>query len=97
MDWSGRAELIGSTRSFDLNSFGSHSLRHLKSLVYNTPVNNVEELRYRIRESCRRIQTTPGIFERARRSTIRRFEACVLAESGHFEQFLRKLLTLSGR
>ncbi|KOC67390.1 hypothetical protein WH47_09307, partial [Habropoda laboriosa] len=58
--------------------------RHLKSLVYNTLVNNVEELRYRIEESCRRIQTTPGIFERLRRST----KMCVPAESGHFEQFL---------
>ncbi|KOC64911.1 hypothetical protein WH47_04500, partial [Habropoda laboriosa] len=63
--------IIWPARSPDLDLY----LREqLKSLVYNVPVNNVEELRYLIEESCRRIQATPGILERVRRSAIRRFE-----------------------
>nr|KAF7431376.1 hypothetical protein H0235_004300 [Vespula pensylvanica] len=61
---------------------------HLKSLVHNAPVNDVEELRYRIQECCRRIQTTPDTFERVRRSMTQRLEACIRADTGHFEQFL---------
>ncbi|KOC67382.1 hypothetical protein WH47_09299, partial [Habropoda laboriosa] len=60
-------------RSPDLDPLDFYSWGHLSSLV----------LQHK-REQCRRIQTTPGIFERVRRST----KICVLAESGHFEQFL---------
>ncbi|KOC61690.1 hypothetical protein WH47_05838, partial [Habropoda laboriosa] len=52
--WIGREEPINwPVRSPDLNPLDFYLWRHLKFLVYNTPVNNVEELRHRIQDSCR--------------------------------------------
>ncbi|CAK9827112.1 hypothetical protein ANTRET_LOCUS4846 [Anthophora retusa] len=87
--WIGGGEPINwPARSPDLNPLDFYLWGHLKSLVYSAPVNDVEELRYRIQEGCRRIQTTLGTFERVRRSTMRRLEACIQAEGGCFKQFL---------
>ncbi|KOC67790.1 hypothetical protein WH47_11191 [Habropoda laboriosa] len=70
-------------RSPDLNPLDFYLWGHLKSLVCNTPVNNIEELRYRIQESCRRIQTL-GTFERARRSMISYEKIERVASSNNF-------------
>ena len=61
---------------------------HLKSLVYTTPVENVEDLRNRIIAGCNLIRNDPGVFERVRQSMRRRLDACMLARGGYFQQFL---------
>lgn len=75
-------------RSPDLNSLDYFFWGHLKTLVYTTPIQTVEELRQKILLSCQTIRNTPGIFERVRQSMRKRIEACILAEGGHFQQFL---------
>lgn len=75
-------------RSPDLNSLDFFLWGHLKSLVYKTPINTVEDLRERIVASCEIIRNTPGIFARVRNSMRRRADACLLSEGGHFQQFL---------
>ncbi|KAF7379194.1 hypothetical protein HZH68_017039 [Vespula germanica] len=52
--WIGRGESINwSTRSTDLNPLDLYLFgAHLKSLVNDAPVNDVEEPRYRIQECC---------------------------------------------
>lgn len=75
-------------RSPDLNSLDFFLWGHLKSLVYTSPINTVEDLRGRIVAACNRIKHTPGIFHRVRSSMRRRAEACILSEGGHFQQFL---------
>ena len=87
--WIGRGgPQAWSPRSPDLNMLDYFLWGHLKSLVYTTPVNTVEELRDRIVESCNTIRNTPGIFQRVRESLNRRLEACVNVDGGHFQQFL---------
>lgn len=87
--WIGRGGAQAwSPRSPDLNILDFFLWGHLKSLVYTTPVETVEELRNRIMASCNTIRNTPGIFERVRQSLRRRLEACVTVGGGHFEQFL---------
>lgn len=75
-------------RSPDLNSLDFFLWGHLKTLVYSTPVQSVEELKNRITNSCEQIRNTPGIFQRVRESMRRRAEACILAGGGHFQQLL---------
>lgn len=75
-------------RSPDLNNLYFFLWGHLKTLVYKTPINTLEDLRERIVASCETIRNTPGIFERVRNSMRRWAEACLLSEGGHFQQFL---------
>jgi len=75
-------------RSPDLNSLDFFFWGHLKTLVYQTPVNNMEELRNRITISCEIITNTPGIFQRVRSNMRKRAEACILAGGGHFQHLI---------
>lgn len=75
-------------RSPDLNPLDFFLWGHLKSLVYTTPVENVDNLRNRIIEACDTIRNTPGIFERVRQCIGRRNESCILAQGGHFQHLL---------
>lgn len=75
-------------RSPDLNSLDYFLWGHLKTLVYLTPIQNEQELRNRIIDSCRTIQNTPGIFQRVRESMRRRLDACIQAGGGHFQHLL---------
>jgi hypothetical protein len=61
---------------------------HLKSLVFAAPVGNGEAFHYRIVYSCQTIRNYPGIFERMRRSMMRRVEAYIEPHGGHFEHLL---------
>ncbi|KAL2735741.1 transposase-like protein [Vespula squamosa] len=58
---------------------------HPQFLIYKASVNDVEELRYRIQGCCRRIQITPGTFERVRRFIMRHLEIYIQTEGDHFE------------
>lgn len=52
------------------------------------PVDDVEDLRQRIIDAFETIRNTDGIFQRVNESLYRRTEACILANGGHFEQFI---------
>ncbi|KYN29267.1 hypothetical protein ALC57_01390, partial [Trachymyrmex cornetzi] len=75
-------------RSPDLNPLDYFLWGHLKSLVYTTPIENENDLRNRIVASCEAIRNTPGIFERVRQSLRRRLDGCIMAQGGHFQQFI---------
>ncbi|KYQ48017.1 hypothetical protein ALC60_12977 [Trachymyrmex zeteki] len=69
-----------------INPLGYFLWGHLKSLVYTTPIEN--DLRNRIVASCKAIRNTPGIFELVRQSLRRRLDGCIMAQGGHFQQFI---------
>src|SRR6195952_3782061 len=72
----------------DMNPLDFCVWGYVKSLVYTTPVENVDDLRNRIVDGCNTIRNNPGIFWRIRASLRRREHACIRANGGHFEQFL---------
>ncbi|KYN45415.1 hypothetical protein ALC56_00109, partial [Trachymyrmex septentrionalis] len=55
----------------DFNPLDFYFWGHLKSIVYSTLVNNVDDLREKIRNGFEIIQRIPGIFERVRNSMLR--------------------------
>lgn len=75
-------------RSPDLNSLDFFLWGHIKSLVYTTPVNTLDDLRNRILDAFETIRNTPRVFENVRASMRRRAEACIRVGGGHFQQLL---------
>jgi hypothetical protein len=55
-------------RSPDLNPVDYCVWGHVKSLVYTSAVDAVEELQHRIEGACQQISNEPGVFERIRNS-----------------------------
>jgi hypothetical protein len=87
--WIGRSGPVRwPARSPDLNPLDFFLWGHLKSIVYSTPVQDVQDLKQRIINGFEKIRLSPGIFERVRNSIKRRYDVCVQAEGGHFEQLL---------
>lgn len=87
--WIGRAGPIAwPARSPDLNPLDFFVWGHLKSMVYSTPVQDIEDLRQRVENGCQIIRNTPGIFERVRQSMTRRAQQCIAVHGGHFEHLL---------
>jgi hypothetical protein len=72
-------------RSPDLIPLDLYLWGHLNPLVYAPPVDNEEAPHHRIVDACQTIRNFPGIFERMRRSMMRRVEACTDYHRGHFE------------
>ncbi|GFT95408.1 transposable element Tc3 transposase [Trichonephila clavipes] len=62
-----------SARSPDLSCLDFYFWGHMKSLVYDTPVDNAEELVARIAVAAREIRNSPGIFQNVRMSMRRRY------------------------
>jgi hypothetical protein len=65
--------MVSSLARFD--SSGFLPVGTLKSLFYASPFDNEEALHHRIVDACQTIRNYPGIFERMRRSMMRRVEA----------------------
>ncbi|KAJ4428878.1 hypothetical protein ANN_25871 [Periplaneta americana] len=87
--WIGRGGPIAwPSRSPDLNSLDFYLWDHLKSLVYSSPVPDLESLRNRIVACSEDIRNTPGVWDRVRRSMRHRCEVCIQAGGGHFEHLL---------
>ena len=90
--WIGRGVEEGNQpwppRSPDLNPLDFYLWGHLKSVVYKTPVENELDLRNRITNGFEEIRNRPVILSRVRDSMRRRLDACILAEGGHFQQFI---------
>jgi hypothetical protein len=69
-------------------SSGFLPVRTPKTIVYAAPVDNEEALNHRTVVVCRTIRNYPGIFERMRRSMMRRVEGCIESHGGYFEHLL---------
>lgn len=61
---------------------------HIKSLVYETPVNTDEELVARIILAFDDIRERPQLFRRIRQSITHRYNLCIENGGRNFEQFL---------
>lgn len=87
--WIGRGGPVAwPPRSPNLTPLDFFLWRHLKSLVYETPVNTKEELVESIMAAAKIIRETPGIFEKVRQNMIRRFKSCNETDDCYFEEFL---------
>ena len=75
-------------RSPDLNPLDFFLWGHLKTLVYATPVDHVDDLLERIVEGYNTIRTTPDILERVRQSILRRCQLCLQEQGRQFEALL---------
>jgi hypothetical protein len=53
------------------------------------PVDKEEALHHRVVDACQTIRTYPGLFERMRRSVMRRVEASIVSRGGRFEHSFR--------
>lgn len=84
--WIGRGGPVPwPARSPDCNPLDFYLWDHVKSLVY---IDLIADIDTRIINAFQTVRNTPGIFERVRRSLIRRMEACIVANGSHFEHFL---------
>jgi hypothetical protein len=72
-----------------LNGLHAWILEHLKTFSYAAPVDNEEALHHRIVDACHTIRNYSDIFERMRRAMMRRVEACIETDGGHFEHLLQ--------
>ena len=87
--WIGRGGPIPwSPRSPDLNPLDFYLWGHLKALVYQTPIQDVQSLGAHIMAGCETIRNTPGIFQRIRDSIRWQVDACINADGEHFEHLL---------
>lgn len=75
-------------RSPDLTPLDFAVWGHLKSLVYETPVQNEMDLIARIVAAADNLRTMPGVFQRMRISGRRRCGICIDHGGRNFEQFL---------
>ncbi|KAJ4429541.1 hypothetical protein ANN_21710 [Periplaneta americana] len=75
-------------RSPDLNPLDFYLWGHLKSLVYSSPVPDLDSLRNRIVACTEDIRNTPGVWDHVRRSMRHRCEVCIQAGGRHFEHLL---------
>lgn len=87
--WIGRGGPIAwPPRSPDLTSLDFFLWGHLKSLVYETPVENHQDLVARIVVAADKIKENPAMLARVRESMRRRYIACVEVDGRTFEQLL---------
>ncbi|GFX86254.1 uncharacterized protein TNCV_2561361 [Trichonephila clavipes] len=74
--WIGRGGPVRwPARSPDLSCLDFYFWGHMKSLVYDTPVDNAEELVARIAVAAGEIRNSPGVFQNVRMSMRRRYES----------------------
>jgi hypothetical protein len=73
----------------DLNPLHFYLWGHLGTLVYAVPVDNEEALHHRTADVCQTIRNYTGVFERMRRSMMRRIEACIGCHGGYFDHLLQ--------
>ena len=60
----------------------------MKTQVYDTLIDNAEELVARIAVAAEKIRDKPGVFQNVRTSMGRRCEVCVVVGGRNFEHFL---------
>jgi hypothetical protein len=72
-----------------LNPLDFYLWGKLRALVCAVPVDNEDSLNHRTLDACHTIRNYPSIFERMRRSMMRRIEACTEFHGGHFEHLIK--------
>jgi hypothetical protein len=75
-------------RSPDLNNCDFYLWGYMKSMVYRTAVNTQDDLLNRIMLAAERIRNDQDELARVSRSLLRRANACIRANGGHFEHLL---------
>ncbi|KYQ49167.1 hypothetical protein ALC60_11781, partial [Trachymyrmex zeteki] len=79
--WIGRGgPVVWPPRSPNLNPLDYYLWGHLKSMVYVTSVDTIDELTQRIENCCQQIRNKSKIFERVRSLMRRRAKLCVEME-----------------
>ncbi len=87
--WIGRGgPKVWPPRSPDLTSLDFFLWGHLKSLVYETPVESQEDLVARIVAAAGSIRDDPDMLNNVSASFIRRYNACVRVAGRSFQQLL---------
>lgn len=87
--WIGRGGPVAwPPRSPDLNPMDFYFWSHLKSLVYQTEAENVEDLMNRIVGAGNLIRQQPNIFQNVMRNWVRRAQLCVEVGGRNFEHLL---------
>lgn len=85
--WIGRRGSIEwPARSPDLTPMDFFLWGHLKSVVYRTPPQSIDDLRNRIIEECRNL--TPQVFENVRNAFENRLYYCLNVNGEHFEHLI---------
>ncbi|KAJ4448747.1 hypothetical protein ANN_00138 [Periplaneta americana] len=93
--WIGRGSPIAwPPRSPNVNPLHFYLWGHLKSLVYSSPVPDLESLRNRIVACSEDIRNTPGVWDRVRRSMRHRYEAQIQQQQA---QLLAQLQDAQGK
>ena len=86
--WIGRfGPIAWPARSPDLNELDFFFWGYMKERIYSTPYNDFDELRNRIQEAVDSV--TPEMLERVHKNFIKRCRACIQAQGGKFEHFLK--------
>lgn len=75
-------------RSPDLTPLDFFLWGHVKSLVYETPVETEQDLIGRITAAFENIQNEQQMFSQVRRNHVRRLNRCIQVGGRHFEQLL---------
>ncbi|KAJ8895193.1 hypothetical protein PR048_000518 [Dryococelus australis] len=83
--------IVWPPRSPDLTPLDFYLWGHVKTLVYDTPVNTREELETRIRVAFETLKNTQAIFNNVLRNLLRCCRACIECGGDHFEQLLYSL------
>ncbi|KDR12539.1 hypothetical protein L798_13713 [Zootermopsis nevadensis] len=87
--WIGRGGPVEwPARSPDLTYLNYYFWGHVKSLFYETPVDDPEQLLARILAASDVVHETPGVFEGVRQSFVHRCNACIECGGCHFEHLL---------
>ena len=73
----------------DLSPSDSYLWRHLKPVMYSSPIEHEETLHIAFFMPVRPFATAPRPLKRGRQSMIRRAHACIDSSGGHFEHLLR--------
>jgi hypothetical protein len=87
--WIGRdGPILWPPRSPDLNPLNFFLWGYLKSLVYTSEIESVEELQQRIVDGCDAIREREGFSHRVGESVVKRLQACIEQNGSHFDLIL---------
>jgi hypothetical protein len=84
--WIGRGRPIARPpRSSDFDALDFYLRGHIKTVVYAALADNEEALQHHIVDACQTIRNYPRMFERKRRSMVRRVGERIKSFGEHFE------------
>lgn len=81
-----RGDINWPPRSPDLNPLDYFLWGHIKSLVYKSPPENIDEMEQKIRRATEDL--TPEMCVRSIENLLKRARCCIAMDGGHFEHIL---------